>query len=122
MKNSTLKNYAPNDINLRDIYSKPGQKNLMDRITRYNTVNVRKNTPVQVNEWDGEVLTIDPPYGYLPFGMQASPKELKAAIKACGIKKYQFAQSGDYYRMWLYARRQRLLAGILNHLVTFNLA
>lgn len=120
MDNSTLRTYSPNDARIGDIYSPAGKKSLMDRILRYNMTKVNKVKPVQINQWDGEVLTIDPPYGYIPFGMKASAQKLKEAIKECGIKKYQFAQSGDYYRMWLYARRQRLLAGILNHLITFN--
>jgi len=82
---------------------------------------------ISIRQYNGEPWMVNPPYGFLPFALMSEKGEVdkEALIKAinwCGDRKTQYEKSGDYYRMWLFAQRQSMLAGILTHLVNFTLA
>jgi len=82
---------------------------------------------ISIQQLNGEPWMVNPPYGFLPFALMSEKGEVskEALIKAinwCGDRKKQYEKSGDFYRMWLFAQRQSMLAGILTHLVKFELA
>ena len=62
------------------------------------------------------------PYGIIPFAMSASREELIEAALAFETAKYELIRAGDYYKAWLYGRRQRMIEGVLTGMTQFKLS
>ncbi len=105
-----------------DLYSAEGRQQMIRRMLRSASIrNPQVNQGISIEMFNGEPLMVNPPNGYLPFAMNADKESLEKAINFCGVKKRQYEQSGDWYRMWLYAQRQSFLAGVMNHLIRFKM-
>ncbi len=109
---------------LSRIYSEELRQRLINRVLR-NAIVPRKDARSTTILWGDENSNmINPPYGYLPFAMAAKQgkvpvEELKKAITFCRQKRDEYAELGDYFRMWQYSQRESLLAGVYSHLVKF---
>lgn len=106
-----------------NVYTPQGRSDLIRRMLQMSTARDRRGDQrkgVSIEMYNGEPYMVNPPYGYIPFAMTANKDDLEKAINYCGMKKKQYEQSGDWNRMWLFAQRQSMLAGVLNHLVRFK--
>lgn len=107
-----------------DVYTPDGRQRVIKRILQNAVMRQdhgKTQKSVSLEMFNGEPMMVNPPYGYLPFALAADKDALEKAINYCGMKKRQFEQSGDYFRMWMYAQRQSLLAGVMSHLIRFKL-
>lgn len=108
-------------------YTEEMKQRFIRRVLKNVSIPSHKEKDISIQMYNGEPRMVNPPYGFLPFALmaekgQADKEALVKAINFCGDRKKEYEKSGDYFRMWLYAQRQSLLAGILTHLVKFTLA
>jgi hypothetical protein len=130
-RNNSMHESAPRDSSVMRaasrIYGEQLHQLFIRRLLKNISVPQGQGRSISIQQQNGEPFAVNPPYGFLPFAMlsakgEISPEALKKAIDYCGAKRNQYEKSGDYYRCWLFAQRQSMLAGVLEHLVSFTLA
>jgi hypothetical protein len=88
------------------IYSEEMRQMFIRRLLKNLPMKQHVGKSVSIQYSNGEPMMSNPPYGFLPFALMSANGEIDK----------------DYYRMFLFAQRQSLLAGVLTHLVKFPLA
>jgi hypothetical protein len=109
------------------VYSEELRQQLINRALSSVSRAQKDNRSSQILFGDENHTMVNPPYGYLPFALAAQKglvkqDQLKEVIKFCKKKKDEYAELGDYSRMWRYAQREALLSGILSHIIKFKVS